>query len=89
MLRRVLSNAHVERQQRRTAILRKASLFTGSDEGGRRMAILETAVVCCELAGAPLFEYLRDVFAKLAGNWPNSRIGELLPAAWLAARNAT
>ena len=84
-----LSNAHVERQQRRTAILRKASLFAGSDEGGRRMAILETAVVCCELAGAPLFEYLRDVFAKLAGNWPNSRIGELLPAAWLAARNST
>jgi transposase len=84
-----LSNAHVERQQRRTAILRKASLFAGSDEGGRRMAILETAVVCCELAGAPLFEYLRDVFAKLAGNWPNSRLGELLPAAWLAARNAT
>lgn len=84
-----LSNAHVERQQRRTAIMRKASLFAGSDEGGRRMAILETAVVLCELAKVPLFEYLRDVFAKLAGNWPSSRIAELLPAQWLAARNAT
>jgi hypothetical protein len=35
------------------------------------MAILENGVVLCELAGAPLFEYLRDVFAKLAGNWPS------------------
>jgi transposase len=84
-----ISNAHVERQQRRTAILRKASLFAGSDEGGRRMAILETAVVNCELANVPLFEYLRDVFAKLSGNWPNSRIAELLPWAWLANRNGT
>lgn len=66
--------------------MRKASLFAGSDEGGRRMAILETAVVNCDLRGAPLFDYLRDVFTKLAGNWPNARIAELLPAAWLADR---
>ncbi len=84
-----LPNAHVEREQRRTAIMRKASLFAGSDEGGRRMAILETAVVLCELAKVPLFEYLRDVFAKLAGGWPSSRIAELLPTQWFAARNET
>ena len=77
-----ISNAHVERQQRRPAIVRKASLFAGSDEGGRRMAILQTAVILCELADVSLFEYLRDVFGKLAGNWPQARIGELLPAQW-------
>jgi transposase len=82
-----LSNGHVERQQRRTAIMRKASLFAGSDEGGRRMAILETAVINCDLCGAPLFDYLRDVFAKLAGNWPNARIGDLLPGPWPAERD--
>jgi hypothetical protein len=53
------------------------------------LAFALAAMTFAGWTGAPLFEYLRDVFAKLAGNWPNSRIGELLPAAWLAARNAT
>lgn len=79
-----LSNAHVERQQRRTAIGRKAYLFTGSDEGGRRLAILQTLIVACALADAPPFEYLRDVFGAIASGWPHSRIAELLPAPWLA-----
>lgn len=47
------------------------------------MAILQTAMLLCELSGAPPFEYLRDVFTQLAGNWPQSRIAELLPAEWL------
>jgi hypothetical protein len=34
--------------------------------------------------GAPPFEYLRDVFRRLADDWPSARIRELLPAAWLA-----
>jgi transposase len=79
-----LSNIHVENQQRRTALARKNFLFAGSDEGGRRLAILQTLIVCCDLAGAKPFEYLRDVFGKLSADWPQSRIAELLPAAWLA-----
>lgn len=79
-----LSNIHVEQQQRRTALGRKNYLFAGSDEGGRRLAILQTLLVCCDLVDAPPFEYLRDVFAKIADGWPQSRIAELLPAAWLA-----
>jgi transposase len=82
-----LSNAHVERQQRRIALIRKNALFAGSDEGGRRMAILQTAVINCELHDVSLFDYLRDVFGKLAGNWPQSRLAELMPAAWAAARS--
>jgi transposase len=78
-----LSNAHVERQQRRTAVARKNFLFTGSDESGQRLAILQTLIVACDLADAPPFEYLRDVFGKIAAGWPHSRIAELLPAAWL------
>ena len=84
-----ISNAHVERQQRRPAIVRKASLFAGSDAGGRRMAILQTAVVLCELHDVPLFEYLRDTFAKVAAGWPQSRIGELLPEAWKPTSQST
>lgn len=79
-----LSNAHVERQQRRTALGRKNYLFAGSDEGARRLAILQTLIICCDLAGAPPFEYLRDLFGRLAAGWPHARISELLPAAWLA-----
>jgi transposase len=79
-----LSNAHVERQQRRTAIGRRNFLFAGSDDGARRFAILHTLIVNCDLVGAPPFEYLRDIFGRLANNWPKARLSELLPAAWLA-----
>jgi transposase len=79
-----LSNAHVERQQRRTAIGRRNWLFAGSDDAARRFAILHTLIVNCDLVGAPPFEYLRDVFQRLADDWPMARIRELLPAAWLA-----
>lgn len=79
-----LSNAHVERQQRRTAIGRRNFLFAGSDDGARRFAILHTLIVSCDLVGAPPFEYLRDTFRRLADDWPIKRIRELLPAAWLA-----
>ena len=78
-----LSNIHVEQQQRRTTLGRKNYLFAGSDEGAERLAILQTLVINCELAKVPMFEYLRDVFDKLAGDWPAGRIDELLPAAWL------
>ena len=79
-----LSNAHVERQQRRTAIGRRNWLFAGSDDAARRFAILHTLIINCDLVGAPPFEYLRDVFGHLANDWPMARIRELLPAAWLA-----
>ena len=83
-----LSNAHVERQQRRVAIGRKAYLFAGSDEGARRLAILQTIVVLCELHDVPMFEYLRDVIGKLASGWLMSRLSELLPDAWAAKQKA-
>lgn len=81
-----LSNAHVERHQRRTALGRKNYLFTGSDEGGRRLAILQTIVINCEMQRISMWHYLRDTFQRLADGWPQSRIAELLPAAWAAAQ---
>jgi len=36
--------------------------------------------------GLYLWTYLRDVLTKLSRGWPQSRLGELVPAAWLAAR---
>lgn len=83
-----LSNIQVEQQQRRTAIGRKNYLFAGSDEGARRLAILQTVVVNCDLLGISMWHYLRDTFQRLADGWPQSRIAELLPAAWAAAHPA-
>ena len=41
----------------------------------------------CALAGiTDPWTYLRDVLTKLARGWPQSRLGELVPTAWLAAQ---
>jgi transposase len=77
-----LSNAHVERQQRKTGLGRKNYLFAGSDQGGRRLATLTTLITNCKLHGVSTFEYLRDVIAKLSAAWPQRRILELLPGEW-------
>jgi transposase len=83
-----LSNAHVERQQRLTALGRKNYLFAGSDQGGRRLAVVQTFAVLCDMADVSLFDYLRDVIGKLAGGWLQSRLPELLPSAWATQQKA-
>lgn len=83
-----LSNAHVERQQRRAAVGRKNYLFSGNDEGARRLALLQTVVVNCDLLQISMWHYLRDTFQRLADGWPQARIAELTPAAWAAEQRA-
>ena len=80
-----ISNIHVERQQRKPALGRKNWLFAGSHEAARRLAIVQTIVVNCDLAGISMWHYLRDTFTRLANGWPQSRIAELTPAAWARA----
>lgn len=83
-----LANAHVERQQRRIALGRKNYLFSGSHDGARRLAIVQTIVVNCDLLGISMWHYLRDIFQRLADGWPHSRLAELTPSAWAAAQKA-
>ena len=52
------------------------------------LAILTTMVTNCELLGASIWHYLRDTFQRLADGWPQSRLAELLPAAWAAAQKS-
>jgi transposase len=80
-----IDNLHVERRHRPVALGRRNYLFCGSDEGARRHAIISTVLGNCALAGTNPFEYLRDVIAKLAGDWPQARLAELMPAVWAAA----
>lgn len=82
-----IDNNHVERTLRPIGVGRKNWLFGGSDEGARWLAIHQTLLGTCLLLGIrDPWEYLRDILTKLSRGWPNSRLGELLPAAWLAAR---
>ena len=81
-----ISNAHVERLLRGVALFRKNSLFVGNVEAGHRYAALMTLMVNCILCGANPYEYITDFFDRLATRWPASRKGDLLPQAWLAAK---
>ena len=84
-----ISNAHVERQIRTVAICRKNSLFVGSLEAGERFSVLLTVMLNCMLVGANPYDYMADVISKIASDWPSSRLDELLPRQWHAARQAT
>jgi hypothetical protein len=66
---------------------RRNFLFAGSDAGAHRLATLYTLMGSCDLAGiVDPWAYLRDVLDKLSRDWPQSRIDELLPQQWKAAR---
>ncbi len=77
-----LDNTEVERQIRALAVGRKNYLFAGSHDGARRGAVLYSLIRSCDLAGVDPTTWLEDVLIRIAGGWPNSRIGELLPHRW-------
>jgi len=80
-----IDNNLAERAIRHVAIGRRNWLIAGSDEGARRAATLYTLTVSCKLAGVDTFAYLRDVLGRLSTT-PMSRVSELTPLAWKAAR---
>jgi len=81
-----IDNGEPERQIRYPAQGRRAYLFAGSDNGARRLATAYTLIAACRIANINPWEYLKDVLAKLAANWPKSRLDELLPDSWRRAR---
>jgi transposase len=83
-----LTNNDAERQLRHIALGRNAWLFTGSDQGGERLAILYTCIATCKLNGVDPRAWMLDVLGKLTTGWPASRLDELLPPAWAAAQKA-
>jgi hypothetical protein len=60
-------------------------LFCGSDEGGKRAAILYSLVATCKAHGIDPWAYLRDVLERIPTH-PNPRRAELLPRNWKAAQ---
>ncbi len=72
----------VERSIRPIAILRRNSLFAGNDDGGHSWARLSSLLTTCKLNDVNPEDYLTDVLTKIAEDWPQSRIDELLPFAY-------
>ncbi|MBE7558697.1 transposase domain-containing protein [bacterium] len=55
-------------------------MFAGSDEGGRRAAIIYTMIASCQQHGWNRFAYLRDVLGRIPSH-AQSRIEETCRAA--------
>lgn len=84
--RLAIDNNVAERALRTVAVTRKSYLFLGSDEGGRRAAAIYSIIESARLNGLDPHAYLADVIDKLAKGWPRSRLADLLPWQWKAAR---
>ena len=79
-----IDNNTAENALRPIALGRKNYLFLGSDEGGRRAAILYSLIRTCERHGVNAWEYLRDVLVRISTH-PASAVDELLPHRWQPA----
>ena len=73
-----LDNMIAERALRPVAVGRRNYLFAGSDNGGRRAAILYSLIGSAKLNGLDPEAYLRHVLSRIAEH-PINRIEELLP----------
>src|SRR5689334_8373288 len=76
----------VERMMRPIALSRKNALFAGHDTGAETWAVFATLVETCKLHGVNPDVYLADILTKLVNNWPNARLRELTPWAWVASQ---
>lgn len=83
-----LDNNLCELQIRSLATGRKNYLFAGSDSGAEHAAGLYSLIRTAVLHDLDVFEYLTEVLRRLADDWPNTQVDELVPDRWAAARAA-
>ena len=74
-----------EGAMRPVALGRKNWLHIGSPEAGPKVAAIASIVETCRRLDLNVRAYLNDVLPRL-GDWPTTRVAELTPAAWKAAR---
>jgi transposase len=79
-----MSNNAAERAIRPLALGRKNYLFAGSDDGGRRAAIVYTLIETARLNDLDPEAWLADVIERIADH-PINRVDELLPWNWIRA----
>lgn len=76
-----IDNNRAERALRRVAVGRKNWMFAGSDEGGRRAAIIYSLVASCALLKVNPFAYLRNVLERFPSCCP-ADLSQLTPKVW-------
>jgi transposase len=76
-----IDNNVSEQHMKTIATGRKNWLFTGSENGGKTMAVLFSLVSSCQHHGHDPFAYLRDVQERLPDH-SRDRLVELLPDRW-------
>ena len=76
-----LTNNAAERSLRGVALGRKSWLFTGSERGGQRAAVIYSLIATAKLNGIDPQAWLADVIARIS-DMPVSRLHELLPWNW-------
>jgi transposase len=82
-----IDNGPSERAIRDLVIGRNNWLAVGSDEGGKRMAILLSIISTCKVNGIDIEQYLADVLMRLASRAPGQSVIDLTPLEWLKAEN--
>jgi transposase len=79
-----LTNNAAERALRGFAAGRKPWLFTGSERGADRAALMATLIITGKLNDLDPQAWLADVLARIAST-PQGRLNELLPWEWKRA----
>jgi len=82
-----IDNNLVENAIRPTAVGKKNWLFFGSEEAGRRNAVIYTLIQNCRMHGIDPYAYLKDVLERLPRT-TNRHVAELTPLNWKKARQA-
>jgi transposase len=82
-----IDNNVAEQHMKTIATGRKNWLFTGSENGGKTMAVLFSVVSSCQRHGHDPFVYLRDVLSRLPDH-PKEKLSDFLPDRWSAPKVA-
>jgi transposase len=77
----------VERAIRPLVLSRKNALFASGDDGGGRWAAVASLIETCKMNGVDPQRYFSEVLTRLVNGWPQSRIDELMPWHWAAAKS--
>jgi len=80
-----IDNNVAENAIRPLALGRKNFLFVGSPRGGKACAMALTFLQSAKAVGANPYEYLHDIYNRIMDH-PVTRLHELLPDAWMRAR---
>jgi hypothetical protein len=82
-----IDNNWCEGGMRPVALGRRNWLHLGHKSAGPKIAAIISLVETCRRLDIKLRDYLGDILPRL-GNWPITRVAELTPTAWKAARKS-